>query len=80
MGHYDQKGGETMALNRAQRIMLGLGGCLLLVTLLWVPWVYTADAERVHLQRNAGYHLLLQPPDPHGAEKIGMVGKGTDGS
>lgn len=63
-----------MTLNRTQRIMLGVGGCLLLVTLLYVPWVYTVDAGGgVHLQRNAGYRLLFQPPNPYGAVRIGMV-------
>ncbi|WP_424319242.1 hypothetical protein [Candidatus Methylomirabilis sp.] len=75
MGHRDQKGGgETMTLNRTQRVILGVGGCLLLVTLLYVPWVYTVDAGGgVHLQRNAGYRLLFQPPNPYGAVRIGMV-------
>lgn len=65
-----------MTLNSTQRVILVLGGCLLLVTLLYVPWVYTVDVDRVHLQQNAGYRLLFQPPNPYRAERIRMVNEG----
>lgn len=46
-----------MTLNRAQRIMLGLGGCLLLVMFLLPPWIESRGRGE-----NLGYGFLFTPP------------------
>lgn len=57
MGHYDRNGGEAMTLNRAQRIILGLGGCLLLMMFLLPPWIESRGRGA-----NLGYGFLFAPP------------------
>lgn len=58
-----------MRLNRSQRLTIILGGLGVLIMLVFPPWVFTFDAESIHMQMDAGYAPISDPPKPAAALK-----------
>jgi|SRR6266850_1575842 len=69
-------------MNLAQRLVLTIGSVLLLVAILFPPWVYTCKyPELAGVERAAGYHLIFgqhTPQDPTALARLFSLGEGNN--
>src|SRR5690606_37555929 len=55
-----------MQFNTSQRVVAGLGGVALALSLLWVPYTAHLKDRGSYFDRDIGYALIFRPPQEAG--------------